>query len=367
MLAYFSLTILVLGFSLVVLNVFWAPRLEVPRQALTHHPLVSVLIPARNEAHQIEACIQALQASHYPNFEILIADDDSTDATAQLASLCLAKGTQPGRVLAIMPGLPEAWLGKARACQTLADAAQGEILIFCDADVIVGADALKATVAYFQLRKAEALSALPLQSGGTLFSRAVAAVISQFSIFIALPLPLVPYLASASLSAGNGQWLAFRRELYDNIGGHEAVKSSRIEDVHLARLAKTHGGKLFVVLAAKQLKVKMYASFQDARLGFRKNLFPLLGNSWIGLMGCEVLLLCGAAAPLFAAGEWGLTAAILIFCLQMLTLILFAYRQKLSLSSWLFLPLAFLVTPWLLLESAIMSSLGRVQWKDRIL
>src|SRR5690606_28862766 len=124
-------------------------------------PMVSILIPARNEAQVIAGTIRSLLAQHYPNFEIILLDDQSTDGTANLAAQAGA-GDSRLRVIGGAP-LPEGWLGKNWACQQLSQAARGEYLIFTDADVYWSVDALAALIELTQQTQADLLTVWPTQ------------------------------------------------------------------------------------------------------------------------------------------------------------------------------------------------------------
>lgn len=330
-------------------------------------PMVSILIPARNEAHQIAKCIKSLLKSSYPKFEIIVADDQSTDDTPNILAELASQYAPRLKVLTLSEPPPPGWTGKARTCQALAKHASGDFFIFCDADVEVQPDAVAATVGWFLQKGMDAVTALPSQEGGTPIVRAVVSTITQFLILVTLPLYLVPRSRSRSLATGNGQWFAWRRSMYDKVGGHEVVQSSRIEDVALSRAVKGVGGKLVSALSPSLIRVQMYADWSSARQGFQKNLFSLVGESLGGVFLVSLFVLMFGAAPIAAWFSGGSSMVLMTF----LVLVFLGWAQYQAFGtdrkSLLLLPLGVFLTLVLLWESAYRSKRGTIVWKDRSL
>ena len=307
MLIWFSIGLLALFCLIALFNAVAAPRLSggavwfsTNSTGSGNRPFVSVIVPARNEAHQIESCLTALLANDYQAFEIIVGDDQSTDGTGALVQAMQDQVGDRLNLVQLTTPPSQGWTGKARTCQDLAKYARGEILIFCDADVIVSSQVVKNTVGALLTYKAGALTVLPRQLGGSALVQALVAIVTQFLILISLPLWLVPRLRSPGIATGNGQWFAWQRETYELVGGHAAVRSSLIEDVELGRLVKKVGHKLVPAFAAGEICVQMYQSWTEARLGFRKNLYSLLGASKLALMVVVPLVLLLVTAPILA-------------------------------------------------------------------
>lgn len=257
-------------------NLLTAPRLERAGEpgAL---PRVSLLVPARNEAETLRETLPALLRIAYPELEVLVLDDESSDGTRAVVE----GHTEPsGGRLRLLQGrpLPDGWLGKSWACRQLADAASGEILVFCDADVTVRPGALSRTVAAMQRRDAAALTAFPLHRFGSWIEAAVIPLVAQLPILTLLPLALVARTRSPALAVGNGQWLAFTRVAYEAIGGHAAVRDRVVEDVELARRVKASGLRLLPLVSTSLLEIRMYRSPSEVRAGFAKNVYALVGG-----------------------------------------------------------------------------------------
>lgn len=232
-------------------------------------PRVSLLVPARDEAGVIGATVTRLLGQDYPNFELLVLDDHSSDGTAARA-LQAAQGDARLRLLQGQP-LPPGWTGKNWACWQLARQAQGELLVFSDADVHWEAGALRALVDWIERSRADVFTVWPTQQVITWAERLVVPMMT-FAILAYLPELAVRYAPFASLAAANGQCLAFRRRAYELTGGHQAVRQDVVEDVALARLAKRKKLRLVMALGDNLIWGRMYTCWREVRQGFGKNI-----------------------------------------------------------------------------------------------
>ena len=235
---------------------------------------VSVLIPARDEAHRIGGLLASLPR----DVEVLVLDDESTDGTADLVR---------SAGFTVLPGqpVPTGWLGKPWACQQLADAATGEVLVFVDADVVLAPGAVDATVA--ALDGLDLVSPYPRQlADGP--ARLVQPLL-QWSILTFLPLPLALRSSRPSLSAANGQLLAVRRHAYDAAGGHAAVRDQVVEDVALLRAVKRAGGRGGVVDGTHLATTRMYDDWPALVEGYAKSLHTVPPGVPAGLFVLYVL------------------------------------------------------------------------------
>ncbi|HET7461714.1 MAG TPA: glycosyltransferase [Longimicrobium sp.] len=261
-------------------------------------PLVSVLVPARDEAANLRANLPPLLASEYPRLEILVLDDRSGDETASVAGELARR--HPDRLRLVRGAAPpEGWIGKNWACHQLAREARGGVLLFCDADVTAGPRAVTRTAALLQ--GADAVTALPRHRWGSWAEAAVVPLVAQLPAAAMLPLALVPRTAAPSLSMANGQWLAFTRHAYDRTGGHASVRGRVLEDVELGRAVKRAGLRLVPAVAAEDLSVRMYHGWPEVRRGFTKNLYALLGGRPTSFAAGCVIFLLTAVYPLIAA------------------------------------------------------------------
>ncbi|NUO83491.1 glycosyltransferase [candidate division KSB1 bacterium] len=266
--------IALLGVLLLVtlFNLFAGPRLR-RAPAMQSSPFVSLLIPARNEAAGIEDCLGDLRAQDYPNFEILVLDDGSTDQTAALVQ----RHAEQDHRIQLLQGaaLPHGWLGKNWACHQLSLRARGEIFIFTDADLRYAPHAVAHTMGWMQQLELGMLSAFSQQLTHTFAEKLIVPVLDMF-VYSYLPLWLTYFARSASLAAANGHWLAFTRQAYLRIGGHAEVRHEVVEDVELSRRAKRMGERILTVCGKSEIFGRMYSSVRGIWAGYSKNLFGLV-------------------------------------------------------------------------------------------
>jgi hypothetical protein len=232
----FALCALIAIALISIVNTLTFPRLRQAKPART--PFVSLLIPARDEADVIGGSVSRLLSQIYPRFEVVVLDDGSTDGTREQACQAAASDSR-FRVIGGEP-LPDGWLGKNWACHQLAGQAKGEILIFTDADVRWGPQALSAVIHLMDKTRADTFTVLPTQETRTWGERLVVPMM-MFVIMGYLPELCVRYIPWPVFAAANGQCLAFRRDAYQHIGGHAAVRANVVEDVGLAWETKRKG------------------------------------------------------------------------------------------------------------------------------
>lgn len=233
--------------------------------------LVSVIVPARDEALNIESCLASVTKSAYPRFEVVVVDDRSSDGTGRIA-----RSVDAGRAkrLVVIDGdeLPLGWLGKPWACWQGAQAASGELLLFTDADTIHGPNLLGRAVAGLQEERADLLTILGRQLMVTFWEKLV-----QPQVFLTM-ICRFPRLESSARSSrwreaiANGQFLLFRREAYESFGGHEAVRDEVAEDLALAQVVKRAGQALRIRSAQEDLATRMYRSLPHLVEGWSKNI-----------------------------------------------------------------------------------------------
>ncbi len=227
-------------------------------------PRTSILVPARDEASRLRHTLPALLAQ--PAEEILILDDESSDGTAGVARdltdprLRVLTGTTP----------PAGWIGKNWACQQLANAATGDLLVFCDADVTLRPGALDALWAQMVRQHADVFSVFPRQRTGTLAERTLVPLIDE-SVLTFLPHPLLDAPVAVAAVA-NGQVLAFRRKAYRAVGGHQAVAGKIVEDLALAQRSRRAGLKLGLALGQDLVNARMYDGYASTVRGLGKSL-----------------------------------------------------------------------------------------------
>ncbi|RTR27525.1 glycosyltransferase [Deinococcus radiophilus] len=249
-----------------LVNAVTFPRLSHTQPHATL-PDVSVLIPARDEARNLPQTLPGYLAQGAG--EVLLLDDHSTDETAALAQAA-------GVTVLQGQSLPSGWHGKPWACQQLAEAARGDLLVFTDADVTWEPGALAGALDYFRESGADLMTVWPQQDNRTLGERLLTPLVDDVLLTL-LPWPVLN-IPHRSASAANGQVMIFRRAAYDGLGGHAAVRAELLEDVMLARALKEAGGHVTLMLGGKHVRVRMYRSYAESAQGFSRNLLSFHGG-----------------------------------------------------------------------------------------
>ncbi len=239
--------------------------------ATNPEPLVSIIIPARNEEASIDACLESLVSQSGVSFEIIVVDDDSTDRTR-----AIAQSFPQVHVIDPLP-LPHGAGGKSYACAAGARAARGEWLLFTDADTVHRPGSLKRALDEARAHHASLLSYSPEQEVHGLIQAMVMPVI--FAELAQAYRPQEVCDPSHPAAAANGQYLLISREAYDDVGGHRAVAHSLLEDVALATAVKRSGRRLRFRYGGDAVRTRMYRDFASLREGWMKNLALLFPNS----------------------------------------------------------------------------------------
>ena len=258
-----------------VINILLMPRLR-PETAPAGTPRVSVLVPARNEALRIRTCLESLLQQNYPSLEIIVLDDESQDATAEIVrALGFSIGPESSRRLIPGARLPPGWAGKSWACHQLTEVARGEYLLFTDADTIHHPGAVSSAMAAAQRFRCDLLTLWPDQITVTFAEKLVIPLMfvvggSYLPHWLLLWSQGAPWLARtlgskflARCGTACGQFLLFRRESYFKMGGHRAVGDHLVEDISLAReIAKRipAGWRLVTCDGARLVSCRMYTS-----------------------------------------------------------------------------------------------------------
>mgnify|MGYP000961496188 CR=1 FL=1 len=244
-------------------------------------PRVSVLVPARNEEANIRACVSSLLAQDYPDLEVVVLNDHSTDRTGEI----LAEMTR-GERLRVVAGrdLPEGWLGKHWACHQLAEAASGELLLFTDADTRHGPASVRHGVAALHAEGADLLTAVPFEETVTAAEQLIVPVV-PWSILTFLPLEVAYRTRSPAFSATIGQYMLFRASAYRAIGGHAAIATDPVDDIALGRRIKAGGFRWRLADATRDVRCRMYQNAEQVFEGFSKNLFSAFGNRVLPFIG----------------------------------------------------------------------------------
>ncbi len=278
-------------------------------------PLVSVIIPARNEEASLGACLESLVAQSGVTKEIIVVDDGSTDRTREIGEWFGVKIVQPGP-------LPEGWTGKNNAVFAGAKVARGEWLLFTDADTVHQTGSLARSLEEARKNKVEMLSYSPEQEVHGFWEKAVMPVI--FAELAATFSPSEVSDRKSPTAAANGQYILIQRSAYEAIGGHAAVAKSLLEDVELAKAVKSSGGKLFFRFAGDAVRTRMYRNLPQLIEGWTKNL-ALLFRTPLRLATLRfvefVLIAATTGATVFelTEGKWQLAIGCGALCFLIFT------------------------------------------------
>ena len=238
-------------------------------------PTVSILVPARNEALHIEECVRSLIGQRYEQLEVLVLDDQSTDETPAIVQRIIDElpPEQKGRLhLLRSTPLPDGWVGKSFACYQLAQHAQGDYLLFTDADAVHAPQMVSSVLHGLHNLGVHFLTVHPSYILRGIGER-LAIPLLYFKVFTLLPLALVRRSQQPILAVANGVLLCFERSVYEEIGGHRAVKTSLLEDNELARKVKAAGYRMAYADGQDLVSCYMYNSFAEVWVGFSRTFF----------------------------------------------------------------------------------------------
>ncbi len=332
-------------------------------------PRVSILVPARNEQRNINRCIKSLLAQNYPNFEVLVLNDHSTDRTGAI----LSKIKNPKFKVFKGKPLPEEWIGKHWACHQLEEKANGDLILFTDADTYHRPNALRAAVSALIHEKADFISALPKEKALT-WAELIVIPVFSWSLMTFMPLALAKRTKTPSLSATIGQFMLFRKQAYDKIGGYPAIKNQVLDDVVFGRRIRAFGLRWRMYDGSKQIVCRMYTNFKELSEGMTKSIFAIFKNNiiyfffvwffmvWLllGPLLIVFLHLIGISfSPLFL---WlSVSAIIITFLTWLISNLRFGYPLLLT----FLYPVIIGALAYLSYISMVYTFAGKITWKGR--
>ncbi|MBN2805539.1 MAG: glycosyltransferase, partial [Prolixibacteraceae bacterium] len=279
-------------------NFLFSERMKI--QHSNQEALVSILVPARNEAGHIEQLIQSVQQQEYQHFELIVCDDQSEDSTAALVKK-YQEADQRIRLIGT-DHLPEGWLGKNHACHSLSLQAKGNYLLFLDADVIIEGNLIARAIRHMQHYGLALITIFPKQimhSAGELKTVPV----MNYILLTLLPLILVRKSSFSSLAAANGQFMFFDAKTYHAIKPHALLRANKVEDIAMARLLKKNKQGISCLASEKQISCRMYHNYGEAVQGFSRNIVTYFGNSKV-LAILFFLITSLGIVPIVWTGQW---------------------------------------------------------------
>jgi len=334
-------------------------------------PLVSVIVPARNEAVNIERAVRSILATEYQSIELIVVDDRSSDATAEIVEHLARSGEAEGRLRLVRgAGLPEGWFGKSWAIVQGYRVARGDVLLFTDADTWHHPELLPRTVTVLTAERVQLVSVVSHQEMVTFWERLV-----QPHVLLALAsrvgdLRRVNRTRITWDAIASGAYILTTRRAYDAVGTHESVKGAVAEDVALAQAYVRHHLDIFLTHAAQFMSVRMYRSLAEIVEGWSKNLalgvplmfppLPFVRRAAPFLMWLPAL--CWVVPPmLWAVYGWSWAAATTLVSLAIWIAVYRAEGAPVRYA--LLYPLGAAMVAYIMIRSAWRG--GKVQWRGR--
>jgi chlorobactene glucosyltransferase len=333
-------------------------------------PSISVLVPARNEERVIERCVRTLLAQNYPDFEVVVLDDSSSDATYDV--LCRLRDQDPRLRVLAGAALPEDWCGKAFALRQLAQAARSQYLLLTDADCEFSPDALLMAVGAASEYRADVVSLAPDYVALTFWERLIIPLLVVIPLAF-LPLPLVRGSRCPLYSAANGTFIFLDRATYLEIDGHVPVRDQLAEDLKFARHVKRSGKTLWYGDGGRAYRVRMYDGPAGIRRGFTRNPFPAFSCK-LGVLvpTLAYMAIVFVLPPVLALVGWSIGAAwtwlalvpYLMFVALRIAIALMLGRDSPAYA--LLNPLAWALVCGMAIESVVKHRNGYIEWKGRV-
>lgn len=345
-----------------------------------HAPLISACIPARNEERNIRECVEALLAQDYPNLEVIVLDDRSSDSTPSILAEIASRDSRLHPIIG--SDLPKGWAGKPHALFQAAAHACGEWLCFVDADTFATPETLSSCYAKAIQTKADMFTIMTFQVLGSFWEKVVMPL-----VMTALSVGFSPRKVNdpnRKDAIANGQFILMQRSTYDAIGGYESVKDQIVEDKAIAERVKWNGYRLIIADGMGITRTRMYTCLSEMWEGWTKNIYLGLHDQpsmlMLGAFGGFVALVTAFFLPIWPLagtlwylqdGSW--MAGWVIIQSMLLWVLLIHERakvaRKLEISPWYAFttPLGAAVFAAMMLASTWKVVSGRgVTWKGRV-
>lgn len=326
-------------------------------------PKVSVLVPARNEENNIARCVSSLLLQDYPDYEVIVLNDNSTDETY---NTLLSIKDERLKIIDSNIVLPEGWTGKNWACYQLYLNSSGEILIFTDADTYHSKDMILIMVQEMEGRNLDFISGIPREEVIT-FGEKVTVPFINYSIFSIFPVYL-SYLVRFLyfFMFANGQFMMFKREAYERINGHAAVKGEVTEDIELSKIARKNGLRVSIYNLVDLVSCRMYRNFKEAFWGLSKSYFPLFQMRLIPSLFIWVWILTINFGPFYSILRYKDLSFSSISIIETFVIwLILSIKFKLPLDIPLYYPIISAINSIIGFSSVVLGLMGRSSWKGR--
>ncbi len=342
-------------------------------QVLKNPPLISILIPARNEAGNISICLKSLLKQDYPNLEIIVLNDNSTDGTSKVVKVIAEKDNR----VRLVEGAPleDGWIGKNFASHQLAKYAKGEYFIFTDADTLHFPKTISSAFGALITTKVDALSIYPRQIMVTFAERMTVPIIN-IALQCFIPFILIKKSKSPLFCTAIGQFMMFKREAYEKIGGYESIKGNMVDDIQISKRVKKSGYKFMVFDGRNTIYCRMYKSLKGVIIGLAKSIYPAFNGNIVALFSFTGLLTATLLIPfmLLPLGaflfDWPV-AIIRLIIFQIIIVLaiktIFAIKYKQRMLDILLSPVSMAIMDALIFVSFFQAKYGEgLSWKGRV-
>jgi glycosyltransferase involved in cell wall biosynthesis len=272
--AWFVYSFTIVQLIIAFINLIFSSKLR--KFDFSGEPLVSILIPARNEEKSIGNILNDILHQNYNLIEVIVFDDNSSDRTSDIVDGFASMDKRIRLVKSV--NLPDGWLGKNHACHSLSEVALGDYLLFLDADVRIKENLVLNAISYAEHFRLSLISVFPKQIISTPGEKMTVPNMNYILLSL-LPLILVRKSGIPSLAAANGQFMFFRSDIYRSLRPHEVMKNSLVEDIEIARYYKKEKQNIACLTGDDSIKCRMYEEFREAVNGFSKNVATFFGNS----------------------------------------------------------------------------------------
>ncbi|MGA9048884.1 MAG: glycosyltransferase [Dehalococcoidia bacterium] len=334
-------------------------------------PRVSLLVPARDEEKQIGQCVKSLLAQDYPDFQVIVLDDNSRDRTGEVLEE-LGRSDSRLKVIRGKP-LPLDWLGKHWACHQLYLASDGDLILFTDSDTVHSPDTLRCAVSAMMQEGADMISIMPRHIMVSWAEKLIMPIFA-LGVFAVVPLRARFRPKKTTILSSSGKLMMFRRKSYAACGGFEEIRQNVLDDLQLPQRIIAAGLRYRLFDGTNNVSCRMYYNLKEVHQGLAKNMFaaydynvPLFSITWLWILFAmwePIIVLAIFKMPQYPPTlSLGLSAisiigTILIWCI-------YYQRFKFPMHTIIFYPVSALMMAAISASSMVLTLSGRATWKDR--
>ena len=294
----FQLFLVIFIVAYLSINMIYLVRLFPLKEELVAYPYISVCIPARNEERDIKNCVKSVLNQDYPNFEVIVVDDNSSDNTAKIVRSMTEE--YPNLIFIAGAQLAPGWIGKPYALHQAYQKSRGQYLLFTDADLMYRSHALKTAMHTMICKDLDLLTLMPAAIFGSFWERVVQPVI--FGFIAALTSFRKVNSSNHQSAMGFGAFLLFKKVSYQKIGGHLSVANEVLEDIMIAKKTKLNGLSILAADGKHLFAIRMYHSMKEIWVGWRKNIFLAMKKSALRAFYYMAMVLCFLLTPYIVVG-----------------------------------------------------------------